>query len=302
MTRKSKGVYFRGPTAYIRYQDVRGHDVRESTKQRSAKAARDILAKRKTEVAVGTHFPTRAFDTLRFSELAEYWWEAHGSKTRSQFQYLYPRVVAHFAGRRAREITPDVVDAFLDHLAVDRKLSASSVNHHRTILNGIFNFAVRRGRFDKNPVAAVRQRPEPPGRDRIVSPTEFRALWEAAKDDKEMRAFLALAEQPRCARARCYRFAGIASTWATRRLPPWFARRPDTSATCRSLRRSSARSRCCPPTEHMSICSPRGRRRSVRSRSGRTGGTAGRSFARSRRPRTSRTSVFTIYDMGARRF
>ena len=42
---------------------------------------------------------------------------------------------------------------------------------------GIFNVAVKRGRFDRNPVAAVRQRPEPPGRDRIVSPAEFRTLW-----------------------------------------------------------------------------------------------------------------------------
>ena len=37
------------------------------------------------------------------------------------------------------------VDAFLDHLATERKLSASSINHHRTIVNGIFNFAVKRG-------------------------------------------------------------------------------------------------------------------------------------------------------------
>jgi len=83
--------------------------------------------------------------------------------------------------------------AFLDHLATERKLSASSINHHRTIVNGLFNFAVKRGRFDKNPVAAVRQRPEPPGRDRIVSPAEFRTLWDKAEGDREMRAFLALA-------------------------------------------------------------------------------------------------------------
>ena len=98
------------------------------------------------------------------------------------------------SGRSERATSrPDLVDAFLDSLATDRKLSASSVNHHRTILNGIFNFAIRRGRFDKNPVAAVRQRPEPPGRDRIVSPTEFGALWDHAEGDRDMRAFLALA-------------------------------------------------------------------------------------------------------------
>lgn len=128
------------------------------------------------------HFPTRAFDAVTFAELADYWWQAHGSKTRSQFEYLYPRVTKYFGEKRARDVTPDTVDAFLDHLATARKLSASSVNHHRTIVNGIFNFAVKRGRFDRNPVAAVKQRPEPPGRDRIVSPTEFRLLWDKAGD------------------------------------------------------------------------------------------------------------------------
>ena len=52
---------------------------------------------------------------------------------------------------------------------------------------------MNRGWFDRNPVAAVRQRPEPPGRDRIVSPAEFRTLWDTAEGDREMRAFLALA-------------------------------------------------------------------------------------------------------------
>ena len=188
-----KGVYFRDGIAYIRFQDEHGRDIRESTKQRSSKVAQDILAKRRTQVAMHVHFPTRAFDAATFAELGDYWWQAHGSKTRSQFQYLYPRVLEYFAEKRARELTPDSVDAFLDHLANERKLSASSVNHHRTIINGIFNFAIKRGRFDKNPVAAVRQRPEPPGRDRIVSPTEFQALWGKAQPDPEMRAFLALA-------------------------------------------------------------------------------------------------------------
>ena len=89
----TKGVYFRDGIAYIRYQDEHGGDVRESTKQRSARAAQDILAKRKTEVAMRVHFPTRAFDAVTFGELADYWWQAHGSKTRSQFGYLYPRVL-----------------------------------------------------------------------------------------------------------------------------------------------------------------------------------------------------------------
>ena len=227
----TKGVYFRDGLAYIRYQDERGGDVRESTKQRSAKVAQDILAKRKTEVAMRVHFPTRAFDAVTFAELADYWWQAHGSKTRSQFGYLYPRVLEHFTNKRARDITPDVVDAFLDHLAAGQKLSASSVNHHRTIVNGIFNFAVKRGRFDKNPVAAIRQRPVPPGRDRIVSPAEFRTLWDKAEGDREMRAFLALAGTTTMRKGEVGRCAGIAFTWMMRRTRLSSARNPAISGT-----------------------------------------------------------------------
>jgi hypothetical protein len=80
----------------VRYQDEHGGDVRESTKQRSAKVAQDILAKRKTEIAMRVHFPTRAFDAVTFAELADYWWQAHGCKTRSQVDYLCPKVLEYF--------------------------------------------------------------------------------------------------------------------------------------------------------------------------------------------------------------
>src|SRR5882672_7203589 len=66
----------------------------------------------------------------------------------------YPRVLEYFGEKRARDITPDIVDAFLDGLSAEKKLSASSVNHRRTIVNGIFNFAVKRGRFDRNPLCS----------------------------------------------------------------------------------------------------------------------------------------------------
>ena len=149
--------------------------------------------------------PTRAFDTVTFAELADYWWQAHGSKD-AQPGYLYPQSwpsgsPRHHTGRCRR--VPGLPDHGAEALSVERE-------SHRTILNGIFNFAVKRGRFDRNPVAAVRQRPEPPGRDRIVSPAEFRKLWDKAKGDGEMRAFLALAGT-RPDRARSCRCGGIAS-------------------------------------------------------------------------------------------
>ena len=57
-----RGVYDRNGILYIRFQDERGNIVRESTGQCSPKVAEEILAKRKTEVAERTYFPSRRFE------------------------------------------------------------------------------------------------------------------------------------------------------------------------------------------------------------------------------------------------
>src|SRR5713226_5583077 len=98
--RKMRGVFFREGIAYIRYQDARGWIVRESTRQTSVKVAETILAKRKRAVAMGLHYPTRQFETVRFKELEEQWWEQHGRHTVSCFRYLRERIKARFGSNR----------------------------------------------------------------------------------------------------------------------------------------------------------------------------------------------------------
>lgn len=115
------------------------------------------------------------------------------------------------------------------------------MNHHRTIVNDIFNFAVKRGRFDKNPVAAVRQRPEPQGRDRIVSPAEFRTLWDKAEGDRKMRAFLALAGTTTMRKGEILSLRWDRIHLETRRTRRLSARSPVISGTCRSRSPSSRR-------------------------------------------------------------
>jgi integrase len=100
---------------------------------------------------------------------------------------------------------------------------------------------VKRGRFDKNPVGAVRQWQEPPGRDHIVSPAEFRTLWDKADGDREMRAFLALAGTTTMRKGEVLSLRWIESTWRMRHMRRWFAPRPDISGTCRSRSSSSER-------------------------------------------------------------
>ena len=66
MMKKARGIYERDGVLYIRLQDERGHIARESTGQRSLKVAEQILAKRKSEVALRTHFSTRKFESVKF--------------------------------------------------------------------------------------------------------------------------------------------------------------------------------------------------------------------------------------------
>jgi integrase len=189
---KIKGVYKREGMAYIRYQDETGTLVRESTQQRSLKAAETILAQRKTEVAMRKNFPTRAFEDVRFGDLIDFWWDLHGRQTRSRFEYRLPRVRTRFAARRARDISSSMVEEFLDQLQRDG-FAASSVNQHRTILNSVFNFAIKREKYDRNPVAVVAQRKEPPGRDRYLTADEFKRLIKECRPDPQLYAFVWLA-------------------------------------------------------------------------------------------------------------
>ncbi len=193
MKGKVKGVFHRGGVAYIRYKDEHGNDVRESTYQRSFRVAEQILAKRKSELAMRKHFPTRRFNKVFFRELEGYWWQMHGRFTRSRLEYLVPRVDQEFGSKRAREIHPDDIQEFMLDLEA-QGLSASSINHHRSILSGIFNFAIKRGRYDHNPVQAVPQMKEPPGRDRVPTPEEIRKLLDACNyGDEEVYVFIIMA-------------------------------------------------------------------------------------------------------------
>ena len=190
---KTKGVYFRDGTAYIRYQDEHGTDVRESTKQRSSKVAEGILAKRKTEVAMRQHFPiarVRCRHLHRARRLLVAGARLQDTQPVRVPLSASPGVLREQARSRhhtrRRRCIPGAPGHRAEALSVERQSPPHDRERHLQLRR-------ETREFDRNPVAAVRQRPEPPGRDRIVSPAEFRILWDKAEGDREMRAFLALA-------------------------------------------------------------------------------------------------------------
>src|SRR5262245_7074450 len=134
--KKARGIFERGGVLYIRYQDQQRKIVRESTGQNSMKVAEQVLAKRRSEVAMNTHFPTRQFESVLWRKLLDKWCKDHGQHTPSGFKYLLPRIHKRFGGKRARAITTDEVQAFLSELD-EQGLAAASINHYRTIMNSV---------------------------------------------------------------------------------------------------------------------------------------------------------------------
>jgi len=191
MRKLSRGIFERDGVLYVRFANEKGEIVRESTGQSSPKVAQDILSKRRTEVAQKTYFPSRRFETVRFEDLLSKWWEEHGQHTRSCFKYLRRRIEGYFSGMKAHDVKLGTIMAFLNELK-NHGYSAAYSNSHRTMLNSIFNFAIKTGDYDKNPVSLVRQRREPE-RTRLLGLDEWQRLLDACRKDPELPCFVILA-------------------------------------------------------------------------------------------------------------
>jgi integrase len=189
-----QGVFWRGNVMWIRYQNEHGKTVKETTGQCTVKVAQQIYQKRKTEVAMAINFPSRAFMRVSFKELFDYWWENHAKNKPSKFEYLTPRLDGMFK-LKARHISSDVVREFLNRLRDEEKLSGSSVNHYRTILNSVFNYAIKNKKYDENPVKAVSTFSEPSGRDRFTTAEEILRLFQECdkQKDTELKVFVTIA-------------------------------------------------------------------------------------------------------------
>ena len=193
--RLPKGIHVHeSGSVYICYKNEQGKIIRENTHQTDVRAAELMLAQARTDVAMKTRFTSLSFESVKFIDLFNDWWNNHGSRTRSKFEYRTPRVLSRFDKKKAREINPDAVRGFLADLR-EEGLAASSINQCRTILCSVFNYAIRFEKYDKNPVSVVPQEKEPPGRDRFPEPEEIVAMIRVCDEngDLELKAFLVLA-------------------------------------------------------------------------------------------------------------
>jgi hypothetical protein len=181
-----KGIHVHeSGSVYICYKNENGKIIRKNTHQTELRAAELMLAQARTDVAMKRRFTALRFESVKFIDLYNDWWNNHGSRTRSKFQYRTPRILARFKTMKAREITPDGVRSFLSDLRTEG-LAASSINQCRTILCSVFNYAIRFEKYDRNPVSVVPQEKERPGRDRFPEPEEIVEMIRVCEESDDL--------------------------------------------------------------------------------------------------------------------
>lgn len=142
--------------------------------------AKEILAKRLTQVAERREFPARAANGRTFEAIADKFWDLHGRYLKSRsWRLMLNELGDSFGGKRLSEIR--VADIQRHYNAILERASASTANRHLTLIRLIFNKAKAWGDFyGENPCDAVEKQREAAHRLRYLAPEEIKALLERA--------------------------------------------------------------------------------------------------------------------------
>jgi integrase len=183
--RKARGVFEKVPGSgewWIRYVDAQGRYRREKAGTRAA--ARDLYTKRKQEALEGRKLPEKLRRPLvPFGEIADHAIAyIKGRYSRPADDVARMEVLkGWFTGRAAESITVQEVEAALERAREENDWTASTVNHHHTLLSLTYRLAIRNCKVKDSPVRGIRRRAEDNSRVRFLTPDEEKALREALR-------------------------------------------------------------------------------------------------------------------------
>jgi integrase len=142
--------------------------------------AKEILAKRLTEIAEDREFPQRKLKTKAFEEVVARFWELHGQYLLSvSWECMLRQLKAHFKNKRIADIGTAEVQRYYNLVAA--RTSNSTANRHLTLLRSIFNKAKAWGDFHgDNPCAMVKKQREAAHRLRYLSQEEIESILACA--------------------------------------------------------------------------------------------------------------------------
>ncbi|MCX5784344.1 MAG: tyrosine-type recombinase/integrase [Elusimicrobia bacterium] len=138
--------------------------------------AKEVEAKRKTEVAAGKHFPERITNKKPFQFISDLYFKLHGSNLRSgSWKNMARYINKHLGTKPIGNISPQDIQCFYNQ--IESETSTSTANRHLTLIKAIFNKAKTWDNFHgENPCAAVKKKLEPNHRLRYLSNEEIRTL------------------------------------------------------------------------------------------------------------------------------
>ena len=171
-------VFKRGDKWWIDYY-AKGARHREMIGP-SARLAKEVLCKRKLEIAEGKFFPERSKPSITFAEMADLYWELHAKQKPSAAftQRILKRLKSVFGSQKLDQIAiPDILRYINE---VKDKTSAATANRYHNILRALFNRAIEWEKLDgKNPAAKIKQFRADNARVRFLEKEEIARLLAA---------------------------------------------------------------------------------------------------------------------------
>ena len=183
--RNPSGVYEKSPGVwYVRYVDGQGRYRREKAGTKGT--AIDLYRKRKNEALQGRKLPEKLRRAIvPFTELCvdtDAYIRARYARPQHDLGRM-ENIKKWFGSRAADSITPLQIEAALSKAKDEGNWSASSHNHHHTLLSLTYRLAIRNGKVEKNPVRGIRREPENNSRVRFLSADEEKRLREAIRSN-----------------------------------------------------------------------------------------------------------------------
>jgi hypothetical protein len=130
---------------------------------------------------------------LTFDALADEYLERYAKPHKRSWEndalYLRAHVRPAWGPRPAKKIGRADAATLLDAIA---KAAPTSANRTQSILSKLFNWSVESGLLESNPLARMPKRAKEKAKDRVLSPDEIRALWQAIGDAGPVAAALKL--------------------------------------------------------------------------------------------------------------
>ncbi len=139
----------------------------------------------KTDLMKGMIKSDQVQGAITFKKLSEQYLSTHVVKNQATYKWkistIQKKLVPFLGNKIVSSITLSMIENFRelrrqDHGYLGTNLKPATINRNLALLKNIFNFAVRQGWIEKNPVTYVKFDKENNVRDRVLEPDEFDRL------------------------------------------------------------------------------------------------------------------------------